>query len=76
MGLRCILYKVTSTPRFGEGCILAATGVILRKDGPILKQEVFLEVEPYYGEFIYYSSCKWDDDYTFSLYSKEGKNGV
>jgi hypothetical protein len=50
-----------------------ATGVILSKDGHVLKQEVFLDIEPYNGEFIYYSSCKWDDAYTFSLYSKEGE---
>jgi hypothetical protein len=49
-----------------------ATGVIIRRDGLLLKQEVLMEIEPYNGEFIYYSTCKWDDAYTFSLYSKEG----
>ncbi|SDQ01688.1 hypothetical protein SAMN05428975_5934 [Mucilaginibacter sp. OK268] len=50
-----------------------ATGVILRKDEHPLRQEVIMEIEPYHAEFIYYSTCKWDDPYTFSLYSKEGK---
>lgn len=50
-----------------------ATGVISRKDGSILKEETLVEIEPYFGDFIYYANCKWDDAYTFSLYSKEGK---
>lgn len=50
-----------------------ATGIIIRKDGRLLKSQIFMEIEPYNGEFIYYSNCKWDDAYTFSLYSKEGK---
>ena len=50
-----------------------AIGVIADKDGVVLKEETLINTEPYHGEFIYYSKCKWDDPYTFSLYSKEGK---
>lgn len=50
-----------------------AVGIIMSKSGIILKEEKLIDVEPYHGEFIYYSKCKWDDPYTFSLYSKAGK---
>lgn len=48
-----------------------ATGIIKGKDSNIVKEEVLMDIVPYNGEFIYYSNCKWDDPYTFSLYSKD-----
>jgi hypothetical protein len=50
-----------------------ATGVISRKNGSILKEKTIMGIEPYFGELIYYGKCKWDDAYTFSLYSKQGE---
>ncbi|MBD1367038.1 hypothetical protein IDJ77_24720 [Mucilaginibacter sp. ZT4R22] len=50
-----------------------ATARIEDKNGELMKEQELLNIEPYFGEFIYYANCKWDDAYTFSLYSKTGK---
>ncbi|WP_345951643.1 hypothetical protein ABDD95_09460 [Mucilaginibacter sp. PAMB04274] len=49
-----------------------ATGIIKRKNGEIIKQELLVNVEAYNGEFIYYAKCRWTDNYTFTLYMKDG----
>ncbi|TFF34973.1 hypothetical protein [Mucilaginibacter psychrotolerans] len=50
-----------------------ATARIEDINGELIKEQELLNIEPYFGEFIYYAKSKWDDAYTFSLYSKTGE---
>lgn len=47
-----------------------ATGIILDKKKNELWRERLIETEPYFGDFIYYCKCGWDDN-VFFLQSKE-----
>gem|GEM_PF-4201450 len=51
----------------------SVAGVILNRNGVLIKKEELLKIEPYKGDFIYYCNCKWDDNYNFSLYAKDGR---
>lgn len=50
-----------------------AKTVILNKHQDVVKEQALMEIEPYFGEFVYYCTCKWESNTSFSLIAKDGK---
>lgn len=72
------LFKSRKSPLLGgiecfwDFDIFRVKAIIFSSKRKILKESLFLEIEPCFGEFIYYAKCRWKDD-IFYLESKENE---